>query len=102
MGRTIDELMNSMTATEFQAWGVYYNEEPFGFEREDYHAGLQCMVIANMSGKVIKGDMPLAKFLHNGGNVEEEQVTEEQSFAMLNNILGGKNVKKIGGQDGDN
>lgn len=94
LGRTVDELLDSITAEEFDAWRLYYNHEPFGFEREDYHAALVAMTVANMAGKSLKGSASITEFMHNHGNVDEEELSEEQQFAIFNHLLGGKNVKK--------
>lgn len=54
MGRTIQDLYESMSAYEFSLWAAEYARNPWGEERQDYRAGIVASTVANMSGKTLK------------------------------------------------
>tara|TARA_B110000908_G_C10121341_1_gene387751 strand:+ start:376 stop:648 length:273 start_codon:yes stop_codon:yes gene_type:complete len=47
---TVSELDARMTSREFAEWMIYFQIEPFGPARQDYHAALISTVVANSSG----------------------------------------------------
>jgi hypothetical protein len=54
MGRTIDELMNSMSSAEFSIWLELYEEDQWGEARDDFRTGQICATVANFAGKTLK------------------------------------------------
>lgn len=60
MGRTVDELYQTMSSREFSMWIALYNEDRWGDDvadrRTDFQAGLVCSTIANFAGKSLKAN----------------------------------------------
>ena len=54
MGKTIQELYQTMSAYEFSLWAAEYAQNPWGEEREDYRVGILASTIVNVSGKIVK------------------------------------------------
>ncbi len=52
LGRTVNELENTLGSGELTEWLAYYRLEPFGQERDNYHAATIATTIANYSGKL--------------------------------------------------
>ena len=53
---TVAELDDRMTSREFAEWMVYFQIEPFGPARQDYHAALISTVVANSNGNKMSPD----------------------------------------------
>lgn len=53
MGRTLDELMKSMSSAEFSMWVELYEQDQWGDMRGDFHAALICSTIGNFAGKIL-------------------------------------------------
>ena len=47
MGRTVAELELSLGSAELSEWIAFYELEPFGPRRDNYHAGMIAAMIAN-------------------------------------------------------
>jgi hypothetical protein len=47
MGRTIQELGETMSYPEFKCWMRYWEHEPFGSRMDDYRFGMLAALIAN-------------------------------------------------------
>jgi hypothetical protein len=60
LGRTLEELQNSMSSQEFSLWMQMYSEDQWGDgpanDRADERAGLVAATIANFAGKTLKKD----------------------------------------------
>lgn len=54
LGKTLQELYESMSAYEFSLWAAEYARNPWGEERDDYRAGVIASAVVNISGKMIK------------------------------------------------
>ena len=48
LGRTVSELMDSISVEEFEDWKAYFALHPFGFERDNIHAAYIASTIANV------------------------------------------------------
>lgn len=48
LGKTIEEL-DEMPSSEFTEWCAFYQLEPWGTDREDWRAGMQASVVANVN-----------------------------------------------------
>lgn len=53
MGRTVDELMQSMSSAEFSMWVELYEQDQWGDAKGDFHAALICSTIGNFAGKIL-------------------------------------------------
>jgi hypothetical protein len=49
LGRTVDELYDTVSAEEFDRWAEYHSIDPFGEWRADVRSGLIASVIANVN-----------------------------------------------------
>lgn len=56
MGRTIGELMATMSSQEFSIWIELYKEDRWGEDLLDLRAGVISATVANYAGKVRKGN----------------------------------------------
>lgn len=54
LGRTLEELSETMSAQEFGLWLAYYKRNPWGEERADLRAAITTAAIANYAGKSLK------------------------------------------------
>lgn len=98
MGRTLEELLRTMSSVEFNLWCELYNEDLLG-ELQDYErAGIIASTIANFSGKMLaQGAEPLRPrdFMPDLCNSEEAQVEAEPDpvaffTAVSNSMLTGR------------
>lgn len=48
LGRTIQEIDEGMSSSEFNQWLAYYHLEPFGAERDNFHSATIATVLANI------------------------------------------------------
>ena len=46
-GRTVSELERDMTEREYLSWVSFYNNTPFGPDRDNWHAGMIAAMIRN-------------------------------------------------------
>lgn len=46
-GRTVAEVNDTLGAAEFENWKRYYNQEPFGAERDNWHMAVLASLFAN-------------------------------------------------------
>ena len=64
LGMTLGELGERMSAQEFELWWARHQRVPIGEIRADLHTGIVASTVANMAGKVLKGqNMPPADFM---------------------------------------
>lgn len=61
MGRTLQELSETMTSQEFGLWAALYSEDPWDTIRQDINTGIIAAAIANSAGKIIPKGKPPAK-----------------------------------------
>ena len=47
MGRTVEELLASISSAELAEWMAYYTVCPFGEERADFRQAITSMILAN-------------------------------------------------------
>jgi hypothetical protein len=58
LGGTVEELQERMSSAEFTYWLAFYEKEPWGFEMENFHAGVIASTVVNMAPRK-KGASPL-------------------------------------------
>ena len=75
---TVSELDARMTSREFAEWMIYFQIEPFGPARQDYHAALISTVVANSNGNKMSPDDFIKPF-----EIESRvpEVIEEDEFS---------------------
>jgi hypothetical protein len=54
LGRTLDELGQTMSAKEFGLWCALNQQDPWDHTRGDINAAIICATIANYAGKIRK------------------------------------------------
>ena len=47
LGRTVSELEQSLSSSEFTEWSAYYSLEPFGAERDNWNIAQLCALFWN-------------------------------------------------------
>ena len=54
LGRTLDELEQTISAQEFGMWAALNAEDPWDYSRADVNAGVIASTVANYAGKIRK------------------------------------------------
>ena len=80
LGKSIKELMNSMTTKEFYAWRSYYQQRPFGDLRSDYRMALNTQTLIS---PYLKQGRPLQDFVLNFG---ESLPSEDELINKLEGV----------------
>jgi hypothetical protein len=96
MGRTIGELMDSMSSQEFSIWLALFEEDQWGEAREDFRLGQVCATIANFAGKTLKegsNGLKPADFMPNL-RTEPEAEVEPDPVAFFGAVANSKQFKK--------
>ena len=79
MGKTVSQLLKSLSSKELTEWMIYYELEPFGEDREDFRMGVVASTIANVNrsknSKVYKPQDFIPKF---GDTQPNKQTWQEQ------------------------
>lgn len=75
LGRTLDELAESMSLSEFLDHWQDFNQDPWGDKRADARTALLCQTVVKWAGKTLKEgvDIPLKHFLLTFEPVEAEE-----------------------------
>jgi hypothetical protein len=77
LGATVEELQARMTAREFTDWAHYYALEPWGQERDNWHAA----VIASAVVRAMGGKVDPAKLMYRG-NARRQSVEQMRAVMM--------------------
>jgi len=81
LGRTVAELETGLGSGELTEWKAYYHIEPFGQERDNWHAATIATVIANYSGK-LRTPLHLDEFMLEPASVKKDRETK-RTLAMM-------------------
>ena len=74
MGRTVDELLDSISYSELISWGAYYRVEPWGEWRADVRSAQIATILANVNRDQKKKPEPYTiKDMMLFGTKDEEQ-----------------------------
>lgn len=68
-----------MSAREFMGWQAYYHLEPFGANRDNWHAARIASILANAYRKSSSPTVGMSEFMY----VDEETARERQEKATL-------------------
>lgn len=82
LGKSVKELMESMTTKEFYTWQMYYKERPFGDLRSDYRMALNTQTLIS---PYLKEGRPLKDFVLNFG---ESMPSDEELYKKLIGLFG--------------
>lgn len=77
-GRTVEELSDNMTMPEFLTWAAFFNLEPRGDERADWHMAMILSQQANMNRAKGSARAPLSRFLPKWEYKPKRKMTPEE------------------------
>lgn len=83
MGRTIGELMDSMSSQEFAIWLALYEEDQWGDKRHDLRAGMIAAAVGNYAGKIRKEQskpLTAADFFQSLADIEPQKEPDPTTF----------------------
>lgn len=93
LGRTVNELMSSMSTEEFEYWKAFSVFEPIGAMREDALFANLCLTLANSQKYSFKDDLKLGDFIvFKKGHVEPEP-DKEQVMRNIKAVFGALSAK---------
>ena len=88
-------MLADMPVSLLYEWIAYFGIEPFGWQEDEYHAGLVASVIANTARNPKKRSKPFEPkdFMRNSTQ-KAQMPTQEQLANKLKNIFGSMGKKK--------
>lgn len=88
LGRTLDELCQSMTADEFGLWLADYQRDPWGEVRADLRAGIVAAAVTNMAGKTLRQGKTVApgEFMPRFADEEVKDTPPDDPMAFLKGL----------------
>ena len=90
LGRTVNELMSSMSAEEFEYWKAFSVFEPIGVLREDALFANVCKTFADLH---VKNELTLRDFTVFNRNKAEPEPDKEQVMRNIKAVFGALSAK---------
>lgn len=90
LGRTVNELMSSMSAEEFEYWKAFSVFEPIGVIREDALFANVCKTLADLQ---VKNELTLRDFTVFNRNKAEPEPDQEQVMRNIKAVFGALSAK---------
>lgn len=90
LGRTVGELMSSMSAEEFEYWKAFSVFEPIGVLREDALFANVCKTLADLQ---VKNELTLRDFTVFNRNKAEPEPDQEQVMRNIKAVFGALSAK---------
>ena len=90
LGRTVNELMSSMSAEEFEYWKAFSVFEPIGVIREDALFANVCKTLADLQ---VKNELTLRDFTVFNRNKAEPELDQEQVMRNIKAVFGALSAK---------
>ena len=90
LGRTVNELMSSMSAEEFEYWKAFSVLEPIGVLREDALFANVCKTLADLQ---VKNELTLRDFTVFNRNKAEPEPDQEQVMRNIKAVFGALSAK---------
>ena len=91
LGRTVNELMSSMSAEEFEYWKAFSVFEPIGVLREDALFANVCKTLADLQ---VKNELVLRDFtVFNRNKYVEPEPDIEQTMRNIKAVFGALSAK---------
>ena len=90
LGRTVNELMSSMSAEEFEYWKAFSVLEPIGVLREDALFANVCKTLADLQ---VKNELTLRDFTVFNRNKAEPEPDQEQVMRNIKALFGALSAK---------
>lgn len=69
-----------MSAREIVEWYAYYQLNPFGPERDNYHAAMIAHIMANQNRRKNAAEIPLSRFMYE----DQDTAQRKRDERMLN------------------
>ena len=89
LGRTVNELEQTLGSGELTEWKAYYSIEPFGQERDNWNTAMIAATVANYSGKLrVAKNIDDFMFIH--PQIKRDKETK-RTLSMMK-IMAKKNV----------
>jgi hypothetical protein len=102
LGRTVDELLNSLSAAELAEWRQFYDLEPWGSDAEFYRVGIVAAMIGNVNRDPKKRPKPFTpRDFVPGWDKKEQPAADGMSPQRVRGALisaFGKRIKGNAGQ----
>ena len=80
MGRTVEELLGSLSASEYMEWQLYFQEHPFGQLRQDYLLGTLIQLVYNALRGQDSAPLKLEEILYPKTVDQERQVADDVAY----------------------
>ena len=90
LGRTVNELMGSMSAEEFEYWKAFSVLEPIGVLREDALFANVCKTLADLQ---VKNELTLRDFTVFNRNKAEPEPDKQQVMRNIKAVFGALSAK---------
>lgn len=90
LGRTVNELMSSMSAEEFEYWKAFSVFEPIGVLREDALFANVCKTLADLQ---VKNELTLRDFIVFNRDKAEPEPDQEQVMRNIKALFGALSAK---------
>lgn len=90
LGRTVNELMSSMSAEEFEYWKAFSVLEPIGVLREDALFANVCKTLADLQ---VKNELTLRDFTVFNRNKAEPEPDQKQVMRNIKAVFGALSAK---------
>ena len=90
LGRTVNELVSSMSAEEFEYWKAFSVFEPIGVLREDALFANVCKTLADVH---VKNELTLRDFTVFNRNKAEPEPDQEQVMRNIKALFGALSAK---------
>ena len=101
LGKTVQELEQSLSSSEFTEWMAYFSLQPFGHYREDLRTGILASLIANIHKDKSRANFKPRDFMPFVDNPDDQLIeprSAEEEAALVEgfiNSLGMKVIEKI-------
>lgn len=80
LGRTVSELDNTLSSSEFVEWMAYYTIEPWGQWRDNWHSAQIAALLYNVNSS--KKQLTTNDFMYH----DQESAQEKQDFEFLSRL----------------
>lgn len=93
LGRTVGELVSTLSAEEFEYWKAFTVLEPIGVMREDALFANLCLTLANSQRYSFKDDLKLGDFVVFKKDRVEPEPDQEQVMRNIKALFGALSAK---------
>ena len=90
LGRTVGELVSSLSTEEFEYWKAFSALEPIGIIREDAIGANICKTLADLQ---VKNELTLRDFTVFNRNKAEPELDQEQVMRNIKAVFGALSAK---------